>query len=213
MKRGTSVCLLANGYSSLLFFWYVSNISHNFDSWLPMGSNHTLQRRHNGQDVVSNNQPHQVSNKISKLRVTGLCERNPPVTGGFPWQRDSNAENVSIWWRHHVCMIRLILPSTTHIRVKATSIFITRDSEVIMFSPCVFVCVCVFMSVYVCHDVCPDDLTIKDLRHTNHILQVHCWGCLVVQVRFHALMTLLMTSQGHKAGQILYLVYLRQYLS
>ena len=27
---------------------------------------------------------------------------NPPVTGGFPSQRVSNAENVSIWWRPHV---------------------------------------------------------------------------------------------------------------
>ena len=26
----------------------------------------------------------------------------PPVTGDFPAQRDSNAENVSIWWRHNV---------------------------------------------------------------------------------------------------------------
>ena len=34
----------------------------------------------------------------SKLRVTGLCEGNPPVTGGFPSQTASNAENVSIWW-------------------------------------------------------------------------------------------------------------------
>ena len=25
-----------------------------------------------------------------------------PVTGEFPAQRASNAENVSIWWRHHV---------------------------------------------------------------------------------------------------------------
>ena len=33
-----------------------------------------------------------------KLRVTGLCEG----TGEFPAQRASNAENVSIWWRHHV---------------------------------------------------------------------------------------------------------------
>ena len=30
--------------------------------------------------------------KTSKLRVTGLCEGNPPVTGGFPSQRASNAE-------------------------------------------------------------------------------------------------------------------------
>ena len=76
---------------------------------------------------------------------------------------------------------------------------------------CLFVCVCVV--VYVCHDVCPDDLTMKDWCHTNNILQVHCWGCLVVQVMFRALMTSLMTSQDHKVGQILKLIYLLQYLS
>ena len=32
--------------------------------------------------------------KTSKLRVTGVCEGNSPVTG--------NAETISIWWRHHV---------------------------------------------------------------------------------------------------------------
>ena len=40
--------------------------------------------------------------ETSKLRVAGLCEGNSPVTGEFPSQRASNAENVSIWWRHHV---------------------------------------------------------------------------------------------------------------
>ena len=34
---------------------------------------------------------------------------------------------------------------------------IIHDSEVIIFSPGVFVWFCV--SDYVCHDVCPDDLT------------------------------------------------------
>ena len=38
--------------------------------------------------------------KTSKLRVTGLCARNSPGTSKFPAQRVSNAENVSIWWRH-----------------------------------------------------------------------------------------------------------------
>ena len=54
-----------------------------------------LQWRHNGRDSVSNHQPRefsrlirQRSKKTSKLRVTGLCGA-------------SNAENVSIWWRHH----------------------------------------------------------------------------------------------------------------
>ena len=71
----------------------------------------TLQRRHNERDVVSNHQPHDRllkrlfrcrSKKTSKLRVTGLSEGNSPVTGEFPAQRASDAENVSIWWRHHV---------------------------------------------------------------------------------------------------------------
>ena len=32
------------------------------------------------------------SKKILKLRVTGLCEGNPPVTSGIPWQRASNTK-------------------------------------------------------------------------------------------------------------------------
>ena len=43
-----------------------------------------------------------ISKKTSKLRVTGLCVGNSPVTCEFPAQRASNAENVSIWWHHHV---------------------------------------------------------------------------------------------------------------
>ena len=39
--------------------------------------------------------------KTSKLRVTGLCKGNSPVTGEFPAQMARNAEKVSIWWRHH----------------------------------------------------------------------------------------------------------------
>ena len=67
----------------------------------------SLQWRHNGHGGVSNHQPHNClfrrrSKKASKLRVTGLCERNSPVTGEFPAQRSNNAEDVSIWWRHHV---------------------------------------------------------------------------------------------------------------
>ena len=41
------------------------------------------------------------SKKTSKLGITGLCARNSPVTGEFPAQKASDAENVSIWWRHH----------------------------------------------------------------------------------------------------------------
>ena len=43
--------------------------------------------------------------KTSKLRVTGLCEGNPPVTGRFPLQRASNVENTSVWWRHYETLL------------------------------------------------------------------------------------------------------------
>ena len=43
-----------------------------------------------------------MAKKTYKLRVTGLYEGNPPMTGGFPSRRVNNAENVFIWWRHHV---------------------------------------------------------------------------------------------------------------
>ena len=65
---------------------------------------------HNGRGSVSNHQPHDCllkrlfrrrSKKTSNLRVTGLCAGNSPETGEFPAQMASNAENVSIWWRHH----------------------------------------------------------------------------------------------------------------
>ena len=39
--------------------------------------------------------------KTSKLRVTGLCGGNSTGTGEILAQMASNAENVSIWWRHH----------------------------------------------------------------------------------------------------------------
>ena len=67
----------------------------------------SLQSRHNGYDGVSNHQPRDClfnrllrrrSKKASKLRVTGLGEGNSSMTA----QGASNAENVSIWWRHHV---------------------------------------------------------------------------------------------------------------
>ena len=42
------------------------------------------------------------STKISKRRVTGLCEGDSTITGKFPAQMASNAKNVFIWWRHHI---------------------------------------------------------------------------------------------------------------
>ena len=71
----------------------------------------SLQGRHNGYDTVSNYKSHDClvnrlfrrrSRKTSKLRFTGLCAGNSPLTGEFPAQMASNAEVVSIWWCHRV---------------------------------------------------------------------------------------------------------------
>ena len=87
--------------------WFVC--SHNYRT----ANSDTLRWRHNGRGSVSNHQPHDCllnrlfrrkSKKTSKLHVTGLCAGNSPGTGEFPAQMASNAENGSIWWRHH-CLI------------------------------------------------------------------------------------------------------------
>ena len=89
-------------------FW--ETISYISKEWIN-NLRFPFQWRHNGLDSVSNHQPRHCllsrlferrSKKTSKLRVTGLCVRNSPGTGEFPAQMASYAENVSIWWRHHV---------------------------------------------------------------------------------------------------------------
>ena len=86
------------------------NSNSNLFMWGMVAIFITLQWCHNEHDGISNRQPHDCllkrlvrswSQKTSKLRVTGLCAGNSPVTSEFPVQRASNAENVSIWWCHH----------------------------------------------------------------------------------------------------------------
>ena len=65
-----------------------------------------LQWRHNQHDGVSNYSSvticfTQPFIQAQTLRVFGLCEGNSPATGEVPAQRASNAQNVSIWRRHH----------------------------------------------------------------------------------------------------------------
>ena len=94
---------------ALAVVWYFIMLCKDYHT----GNKHssTLQWRHNGRDGISNHQPRDCllnrlfwyrSKKISKFHVTGLCEGNSPVTGKFPAQRNSNADNVSIWWRYHI---------------------------------------------------------------------------------------------------------------
>ena len=95
------------------------------DPWVHLTTSQpysSLQWRHNERDGVSNHQPHDCllnhlfrrrSKKTSKIRVTGLCVVNSPVIGEFPTQRASNAENVSIWWRHHDTLSTVRLQAIT----------------------------------------------------------------------------------------------------
>ena len=96
-------------WKSYLFLQRISK-SWKVDGQQGLKQKETLQWRHNEPGGVSNHQPHDCllnrlfrrkSKKTSKLRVTGLSVGNSPVTGEFPAQMASNAENVSIWWRHH----------------------------------------------------------------------------------------------------------------
>ena len=106
----------------------------------------SLQWRHNDHDGVSNHQPHgcllnhlfrRRSKQTSKLRVTGLCAGNSPGTGEFPTQMTSNAENVSIWWRHHeafhcypvrtssACLVRVQISLTCRVRTRPQWFFLS----------------------------------------------------------------------------------------
>ena len=68
----------------------------------------SLEWSHNGRNGVSNHQPHQclfnrlfVKENIKAPRHWPLCgECYWPFVRGIPAQMASNAENVSIWWRH-----------------------------------------------------------------------------------------------------------------
>ena len=73
----------------------------NMSSCTGSGVNATLQWRHNERDDVSNHQSYDCllkrlfrrnSKKTSKLRVTGFCEGNSPVTGEFPAQRPATGK-------------------------------------------------------------------------------------------------------------------------
>ena len=82
---------------------------------------HTIQWRHNERDGVTNHQPHNCllnrlfkrrSKKTSKLRATGLCAGNSPITGESPHKGPVTRKNVSIWWRHQDRNICRFIPRT-----------------------------------------------------------------------------------------------------
>ena len=119
--RVRSVSFISQSHENLILCDLIWQITCNYNS---CDGGHcdgqvtarSLQWRHNDHYCVSNHQPRgcllnrlfrRRSKKTSKLRVTGLCVGNSPGTGEFPAQMASNAENVSILWRHHVAMLGL----------------------------------------------------------------------------------------------------------
>ena len=105
-----SLCWIYYGKYKIYFVLFSTPTWHSRKTRIRSSCVVTLQWRHNERDGVSNHQHHdcllnrlfrRTSKKTSKLRVTGLCVGNSPVTGEFPTQMASNVENVSIWWRHH----------------------------------------------------------------------------------------------------------------
>ena len=88
--------------------------------------------------MVSRIQPHgwllnrlfrRRSKKTSKLRVTGLCAGNSPVTGAFPAQRASDTENNSIWWRHKNMVAPVMQKGMYKTSSYVTSTHITKSEQ------------------------------------------------------------------------------------
>ena len=105
--RITTKSCLGDGHSAVTILYATFRACMD-QMWLY--ESNPLQWHHNGHGSVSNHQPHDCllnrlfrhrSKKTLKLRVAGLCAGNSPDTGEFSAQMASNAENVSISWRHH----------------------------------------------------------------------------------------------------------------
>ena len=152
----------------------------------------TLQWRHNGHDCVSNHQRLDClrtglfrprSKKTSKFRVTGLCEGNSPVTGEFPAQRASNAEIVSIWWRHHELIMTnlnsIIWPGSgslpTLLQMQHSSgNFILLNYSWTQWLPVSQKC---FPWIPICTETLNIDLRWKTIFIFSHLGLIHCNTC------------------------------------
>ena len=148
VKKG----ILCDVYLQLCVFnWcFSSGITNDWLSLqgVPFTNMVALQWRHSDRDGVPNHQPHDCLlnrwfrhrwKKTSKFRVTGLCPGDSPATAEFPTQRTSNAENMSIWLRHHVFNYgmdnRLFNQTTLEVRVY-TSTYILSVYDDVITCPC-----------------------------------------------------------------------------
>ena len=116
--RSLSVCVSSRPYefsgpfSTWSKYEFKTCFENSHREWTPFYFIYdpTLRWRHNGHHSVSNHRSlgclfytlfKPTSKKTSRPALLVLCEENSPLTGEFSSQRTSNAENVSIWWRHN----------------------------------------------------------------------------------------------------------------
>ena len=98
LRVGTDWLIFLTGIT-VLERWHLYIETTYLSEWRPNACDGILNQRRF--DCLLNPLSMRRSKKTSRLRVTGLCEGNSPVTGEFPAQRTSNAENASIWWRRY----------------------------------------------------------------------------------------------------------------
>ena len=121
--------------------------------------------------------------KTSKLRVSGLCEGNSPVTGEFPAQRASNAENCFhlMTWHHYIIfdlLLFLFLPRYAFI----PTFFLTKSFH--------YISSCIYIHIYI--NVAPNfiDTVMSWYWNAFHIADA-LWGIPMVIAEFCSLKELI----------------------
>ena len=78
---------------------YVNNLAHDwFIIWLAPVQPETISWTSVGKVLI---RPRCSDTNMNQTIVIFIQEINFKISGEFPVQMASNAENVSIWWRHH----------------------------------------------------------------------------------------------------------------
>ena len=82
--------------------------------------------------------------ETSKVRITGSLWREPPMIGGFPTQRASNAESVFLSWRHNnvytSCTITFLIQAGLNKIMLQTTLSSAFSPKVYFYSKCTAVC-------------------------------------------------------------------------
>ena len=165
---------------------------------------------YNGHDGVSNHRRLEClfnclfrrrSKKTPKFRDTGLCEGNPSVAGGFPSERVSNVEKVSIQWHHHVVNCTYWV----HLMPGIASIWISRLSRIgIRCVICDWFCLSDFTWNVINYAISSPNL--QQLSKPIDFIATLYWGriCILSNVETTMGRTCLRTWQEDYNGTIIY---------